>query len=99
MTVYFLGLLFDLRGNTEALAVEAIVLVLVGLVFLLTVLWWSPSGARAAPPRARVFLALAVLALLVQGAALILESANTSDAANNAPSLLLLVVLLVNTLG
>lgn len=99
MTVYFLGLLFDLRGYPVALAVEAVVLVLVGLVLLLTAIWWSPTGARAAPPRARVFLVLAILALLAQLVGVVVESANPNDLANNAASLLLLFVLLVNTLG
>jgi hypothetical protein len=99
MTVYFTGILFDLRGHAPALVVEGAVLVAVGLVFLFTVFWWNPSGGRATPPRSRVFLVLAVLALAVQAMAVVVESADTNALSNNAANLLLLVILLVNTLG
>jgi hypothetical protein len=96
-TVYFVGILFDLRGHLLAQAVEAFVLLVVGLVLLLTVRWWSPSGERATRPHSRVFLALAALALLIQGVVVVLQSANPNDLANNSASLLLLFVLVLNT--
>jgi hypothetical protein len=99
MTVYFVGLLYDLRGNDLGLSVEVVVLALVALLFLLTVLWWNPTGGRATRPHARMFLLLAGLALLVQVVAVGVESSETNDLANNAANLLLLVVLLLNTLG
>lgn len=96
--VYFVGILYDLRGDTAGLAVQFGVTVLVGLLLLLTVVWWSPTGARATPPRARAFLVLALLALVVQVAAVGVESSNPNALANNAAGLLLLVVLVLNTL-
>jgi hypothetical protein len=98
-SVYFLGILYDLRGNDPALAVQAGVLVLMGLVLLLTVVWWSPTGARATKPRAQAFLGLAVAALVVQVVAVAVESPDPNDLANNAANLLILVILLLNTLG
>ena len=98
-SVFFLGDLYDLRGNDLALAVEAVVLVLVGLVLLLTVVWWKPTGGRATKPHARAFLGLTIAAFLVQLAAVAVESSDPNALANNAANLLILVVLLVNTLG
>jgi hypothetical protein len=98
-SVYFLGILYDLRGNNPALAVQAIVLVLIGLVLLLTVVWWNPTGGRATKPHAQAFLGVALAALVVQIAAVAVESSDPNDLANNAANLLILGILVLNTLG
>lgn len=98
-SVYFLGILYDLRGNDAALAVQAVVLVLIGLVLLLTVVWWNPTGARATKPHAQAFLGISLAALVVQVAAVAVESSDPNDLANNAANLLILGILLLNSLG
>ncbi|MCI4328385.1 MAG: hypothetical protein L3K01_09165 [Thermoplasmata archaeon] len=98
-SVYFLGILYDLRGNDAALAVQAVVLLLLGLVLVLTVVWWNPTGGRATKPHAQGFLGLALAALLVQVVAVAVEWSDPNDLANNAANLLILGILLLNTLG
>jgi hypothetical protein len=97
--VYLVGILVDIRGYESVLLTEIGVLVVIVVLFLLTLRWWEPTGKATTRPRARTFLALAGLALLVQIAGVVAESGYPNDLANNAAPLLLLAILLFNTLG
>ena len=97
--VYLVGILVDIRGYESVLLAEVGVLVVVVVLFLLTLRWWEPTGKATTRTRARTFLALAGLALLVQVAGVVAESGYPNDLANNAAPLLLLAILLFNTLG
>jgi hypothetical protein len=97
--VYLVGIIVDLRASETVLVAEIAVLVVVAALFLLTVLWWEPTGKPTTRERSRRFLALAGLALLVQIAGVVAESSDPNDLANNAAGLLLLAILFFNTLG
>jgi hypothetical protein len=97
--VYVVGIIVDQRVFETVVLAEAAVLAVVVAIFLLTLLWWEKSGRATTRPRARVFLGLAGLAILVQVAGVAAESADPNDLANNAAGLLLLAILFFNTLG
>ena len=97
--VYLVGFLIDVKGLLLPFAVDAVVLAPVVVVVVLTSRWWDPSARPLAPARRRAFLALAGLALLIQVVGVVAESGEAGDLANNAPGLLLLVVLFLNCLG
>jgi len=97
--VYLVGLLYDLRGYAVPFAVDALALVFVVVIVVLTSRWWEVGGRPVPKDRARVFLALAGLGLLVLIVGAVVESANPGDLTLNGPALLLLAVLFLNCLG
>jgi hypothetical protein len=99
IVVYLVGILVDLRAFETVILVEFAVLVVVTALLLLTLRWWDPTGQSVSRPRARVFMALAGLALLVQVLGVVAESSDPNDLGNNVAGLLLLGILFLNTLG
>ncbi|MCI4325953.1 MAG: hypothetical protein L3K00_08810 [Thermoplasmata archaeon] len=99
IVVYLVGILVDLRAFETVVVVEFAVLLVITALLLLTLRWWDPSGNPPNRPRARVFLALAGLALLVQVLGVVAESSDPNDLGNNVAGLLLLGILFLNTIG
>jgi hypothetical protein len=97
--VYLVGVIVDQRAFLTVVLAETALLSVVVVLFLLTLLWWEKSGKLTTKPRARVFLALAGLAILVQIGGIAAETSDPNDLANNAAGLLLLAILFFNTLG
>jgi hypothetical protein len=96
--VYLVGLLSDLRAYPVPFASELAVLVVVVVIVALTSRWWDPKFLPLPKPRARVFLALGGLAVLVQVVGVVVQSGYANDLAGNAPALLLVIVLFLNCL-
>lgn len=97
--VYLVGFLLDVRGYWVPFTVDAVALVFVVLILVLTLRWWDPQAGPTPRPHVRVFLALAGLAFLTQVIGVLVELGDPGDLANNAPGLLLLGVLLLNCLS
>jgi hypothetical protein len=86
------------RAGGTVIATEVAVLLVVAILFVLTILWWEPTGQPTPKRRSRQFVLLAGLALLVEIAGVVAESADPNDLANNSAVLLLLAILFFNTI-